>query len=105
MYRRTYLEVNCDKLKNNIINIKQNYPDYEYYFGVVKGNAYGHGGYIINSLISGGVNYLAVSSLEEAIKLRQYNTEIPILVLEPIHLEFLDKCMKYNITITFKGKE
>ena len=30
MYRRTYLEVNCDKLKNNIINIKQNYPDYEY---------------------------------------------------------------------------
>ncbi len=105
MYRRTYLEVNCDKLKNNIINIKQNYPDYEYYFGVVKGNAYGHGGYIINSLISGGVNYLAVSSLEEAIKLRQYNTEIPILVLEPIHLEFLDKCMKYNITITVSNME
>ena len=100
MYRRTYLEVNCENLKNNIINIKQNYPDYEYYFGVVKGNAYGHGGYIINSLIAGGINYLAVSSLEEAIKLRQYNTEIPILVLEPIHLEFLDKCMKYDITIT-----
>ncbi len=105
MYRKTYLEVDCDKLKNNIINIKQNYPDYDYYFGVVKANAYGHGGYIINSLIEGGINYLAVSSLEEAIKLRKYNTEIPILILEPIHLEFLDKCIKYNLTITVSNLE
>ena len=105
MYRKTYLEVDCDKLKNNIINIKENYPDYQYYFGVVKANAYGHGGFIINSLIEGGVNYFAVSSLEEAIKLREYNKEIPILVLEPIHLEYLDKCIKYNITITVSNVE
>lgn len=105
MYRRTYLEVDCEKLKNNIINIKQNYPDYEYYFGVVKANAYGHGGFIINALIEGGINYLAVSSLEEALKLRQYNAEIPILILEPIHLEFLDKCIKYNLTITVSNME
>ena len=105
MYRRTYLEVDCEKLKNNIINIKQNYPGYDYYFGVVKGNAYGHGGFIINSLIEGGVNYLAVSSLEEALKLREFNQEIPILILEPIHLEFLDKCIKNNITITVSNME
>ena len=105
MYRKTYLEINCENLKNNIINIKQNYPDYQYYFGVVKANAYGHGGYIINSLIEGGINYLAVSSLEEALKLRKYNTEIPILLLEPIHLEFLDKCTQNNITITVSNME
>ncbi len=105
MYRRTYLEINCENLKNNIINIKQNYPDYQYYFGVVKANAYGHGSYIINSLIEGGINYLAVSSLEEALKLRKYNTDIPILILEPIHLEFLDKCIKNKITITVSSME
>lgn len=105
MYRRTYLEVDCENLKNNIINIRQNYPNYKYYFGVVKNNAYGHGGYIINSLIEGGINYLAVSSLEEALKLRQFNEEIPILVLEPVHLEFLDKCLKNNITITVSSME
>lgn len=105
MYRRTYLEVDCENLKNNIINIKENYPGYDYYFGVVKANAYGHGGYIINSLIEGGINYLAVSSLEEAIKLREFNTEIPILILEPIHLEYLDKCIKYNITISVSNME
>lgn len=105
MYRKTYLEVDCKKLKNNIINIKQNYPDYKYYFGVVKANAYGHGAYIINSLIDGGINYLAVSSLEEAITLRNYNTEIPVLVLEPIHLEYLEECIKHNITITVCNKK
>ena len=105
MYRRTYLEVDCKKLENNIINIRKNYPGYDYYFGVVKGNAYGHGSYVINSLIKGGINYLAVSSLEEAIKLREYNTEIPILILEPIHLEFLDKCLINDITITVSNME
>lgn len=105
MYRRTYLEVDCKKLENNIINIRKNYPRYDYYFGVVKGNAYGHGSYVINSLIKGGINYLAVSSLEEAIKLREYNTEIPILILEPIHLEFLDKCLINDITITVSNME
>lgn len=103
MYRQTYLEVDCEALKNNIINIKENYPDYTYYFGVVKANAYGHGAYIINSLIDGGVNYLAVSSLEEAIDLRKYNTEIPILVLEPIHLQYIEDAIKNNITITISN--
>lgn len=105
MYRNTYLEVNCDDLKDNIIEIKNKYPDYKYYFGVVKANAYGHGGYIINSLIEGGINYLAVSSLEEAIDLRKYNNEIPILVLEPIRLEYIKECILNNITITVSNVE
>lgn len=105
MYRKTYLEVDCQKLKHNIINIKENYPDYKYYIGVVKANAYGHGGYIINSLIAGGINYLAVSSLEEALDLRKYNTEIPILILEPIHIEHIEECIKNNITITISNSE
>lgn len=105
MYRQTYLEVDCETLKNNIINIKENYPDYEYYFGVVKANAYGHGAYIINSLIEGGINYLAVSSLEEAIDLRKYNTEIPVLVLEPINLKYIEDAIQNNITITISNIE
>lgn len=47
-----------------------------------------------------GINYLAVSSLEEAIKLRKVNNEIPVLCLEPIDLDYIDICIKNNITIT-----
>jgi len=101
MYRKTYVEVNIDNLKNNVKNIINYYNNYEYYFGVVKGNCYGHGTtYVINELIECGVNYLAVSSLEEALQARKINKKIPILSLEPIRLEYIDICIKNDITIT-----
>lgn len=101
MYRKTYVEVNIDNLKNNVKNIVNYYNNYKYYFGVVKGNCYGHGIiYVINELIESGVNYLAVSSLEEALEARKINKRIPILSLEPIRIEYIDICIKNNITIT-----
>lgn len=101
MYRKTYVEVNIDNLKNNVKNIVDYYNNYDYYFGVVKGNCYGHGmTYVINELIESGINYLAVSSLEEALEARQINKKIPILSLEPIRVEYIDICIKNNITIT-----
>ena len=36
MYRKTYVEINCDKLENNIKKIIKTYNGYKYYFGVVK---------------------------------------------------------------------
>ena len=101
MYRKTYVEVNIDNLKSNVKNIVNYYNNYDYYFGVVKGNCYGHGTtYVINELIESGINYLAVSSLEEAIEARQINKKIPILCLEPIRTEYTDICIKNNITMT-----
>lgn len=99
MYRNTYASINCDKLKNNIKQIIAYHNKYQYYFGVVKANAYGHGDYIVNHLIAGGVNYLAVSSLEEAISVRKY-TDIPVLCLEPINLNYIDEIVKNNVTLT-----
>ena len=104
MYRKTYALINCDILKQNIKNIKENYK-YKYYIGVVKANAYGHGDYIVNSLIEGGINYLAASSLEECLNIRKRNEEIPILCLEPIDHEYLNICEKYNITVTIPDYE
>ncbi len=104
MYRNTYALIDCNILTNNIQNIKENY-NYEYYIGVVKANAYGHGDYIINSLIKGGINYLAASSLEECLNIRKRNETIPILCLEPINHEFLNICEVNNITITISDYE
>ena len=101
MIRKTYVEVNIDNLKNNVKNIVNNYNKYNYFIGVVKGNCYGHGvTYVINELIESGINYLAVSSLEEALEARNVNKKIPILCLEPIAIEYLDICIKNKITIT-----
>ena len=100
MYRKTYAKINGDHLKENVMEIKKKYSGYEYYFGVVKNNAYHHGIKVIQDLIAGGINYLAVSSLEEAIDARKYHQDIPILCLEPIHAEYVHDCINSNITLT-----
>ena len=105
MYRNTFVEININNLQDNVKNIKNYFNDYKYYFGVVKGNAYGHDIHIIDYLIESGINYLAVSSLEEALKLREVNKDIPVLCLEPIDLEYLDICIKNKITIVIHDYE
>ncbi len=100
MYRKTYVEINENNLKSNIENIRKNYPDYKYYFGVVKGNAYSHGMHIVSSLIDGGINYLAVSSLEEALEIRKYNKDIPILCFGYINIKDINIAINNNITIS-----
>ena len=105
MYRKTYVEIDCNKLENNIKEIKNKYNDYKYYIGVVKANCYGHGIETIKYLIKGGINYLATSSLEEALKIRKLYKDISILVLEPIHYEDILVATKNNIDITIDNKD
>ena len=100
MYKKTYVEVNLDNIKNNVKTIITKYNKYKYRIGMVKSDAYSHGMYIINSLIESGINYLAVSSLDEAIKIREYNKNIPVLVTEIIDLDVIDTAINENITIT-----
>lgn len=100
MYRPTYIEIDGNIIEHNAKEIMSKYQGYKYYFAVVKNNAYHHGIYIINYLINAGINYLAVSSLEEALEIRKYNLEIPVLCLEPIDLQYIHDAVNNNITIT-----
>lgn len=105
MYRNTFIEINVDNLENNVREIINKYPDYKYYFGVVKGNAYGHSDKIAKYLAQAGINYLAVSSLEECISIRKDGVTVPVLCLEPIAIEYIEECLEYDITITLPDFE
>lgn len=100
MYRNTYVKICGETLTENARKIIETYPSYRYYIGVVKAGAYGHGEYVIKDLIRGGINYLAVSSLEEALACRRYEKEIPILVMEPVSLEHTEVFIQNGITMT-----
>lgn len=100
MYRNTYVEINLDNMYNNVKSLVKSYSDYKYYIGVVKSNAYGHGSYCAKTMIKAGINYLAVSNLQEAKNIRMYNKDIPILCLEPINVKFIEEAIENNITIT-----
>ncbi len=103
MYRRTYATIDGTILEENVKKIKENYKDYKYYIGVVKNNAYHHGIRVVQNLIRGGINYLAVSSLEEAMSTRKITRSTPILVLEPVDLTFIDDVINNKITITIES--
>ena len=104
MQRQTYALIDGSQIEKNVKNIINNYPDYRYYFGVVKNNAYHHGIKSVVDMERGGINYFAVSSLEEAIDVRKY-TKKPILCLEIIPTMFLDDVINNDITLTIDSLE
>ena len=100
MYRNTYAKINLDNIKSNVETIISNFNNYKYYIGVVKADTYGHNGNeVIKSIIDGGCNYLAVSSLDEAMEIRK-DFSIPILCLGIIDTKYIDICIENNIDIT-----
>ena len=104
MIRKTYELINLKKLENNVRTIVNSSNNYKYHIAVVKANCYGLGIKSVKSILLGGANYLAVSSLEEALKIRKI-TNTRILVLEPIDTKYIDKAYKNNITLTISSLE
>ena len=81
------------------------YYNFKYYFGVVKADCYGNGIKCVKTIIESGCNYLAVSSLDEALEIREKIKNIPILCLGIIDSKYISLCIKNNITITVSSLE
>lgn len=100
MYRKTNANIYLNNIKDNVNKIIKKYNDYKYYIGVVKADSYGHNGYeVVKAIISGGCNYLAVSSLDEALEIRKH-FDIPILCLGIINSKYISICEEKNIDVT-----
>ena len=106
MHRHTYVEVNLNNIKNNIKKIINKCNNYDYYFGVVKADSYGHySNKVIKSIIDAGINYLAVATLDEALEIRKEFLDIPILILGIVDIKYINLCCDNNITICLSNKE
>lgn len=106
LYRSTYIKINLKNIQENVHKIIQKYNNYNYYFGVVKADCYGHQDLsVVESIIKGGCNYLVVALLEEAISIRKKFKNIPILCLGIIPANYLNIAEKNNITITINSKD
>lgn len=100
MYRETYAKIYIKNITYNVQTIINNYKGYKYYIGVVKADSYGHNtSKVIQAIIDGGCNYLAVSSLDEALTIRK-DFDIPILCLGIINSKYMDICVKNKIDVT-----
>ena len=104
--KRSWLEIDCDILKNNYFIYRSKLPDEVDIMAVVKANAYGHGDIEVSKMLQqNGVSHFAVSNLHEAISLREAGIEGEILILGYTPLKFADLLTKYDITQTLISEE
>lgn len=99
-YRDTWAEIDLDAITHNVKQIKDLHPTKEI-FAVVKANGYGHGDAEVSKVaIEAGVSCLAVSGLDEALRLRNSGIEVPILVLGMTRLKDVPLAAENNISVT-----
>lgn len=103
MYRRVYAKIDLDAIKHNIKAVRKRVDSKV--MAVVKANAYGHGAERVSKEIADLVDYFAVATIEEAVKLRENNIKTPILILGYLSPEYFDMLVKYNIEQTIFDKE
>lgn len=100
------LEIKTEDLENNIIKLQERAGDKKI-IAVVKGNGYGLGfDKFIEVLLGHGINYLAVSSVEEAIELADKKIKATVLCMEATSVESEIRELLYkDVTVTVGNNE
>lgn len=99
MYRNTWMEINLDALYENVIRTKEMCA--KKYIAVVKANAYGNGDWMVSkTCLEAGADMLAVSSLDEAMMLRNKGYEGKLLILGATNAEDADLLIQHHISTT-----
>ena len=97
-YRESYIDINLNNIEYNINTIRNN--SNKLFIAVIKANGYGLGDLELAKIaIKCNAIYLAVSSLDEAISLRDKGVEHPILILGYVDVSNLNLVREYKFTI------
>ena len=99
--RRTWAEIDLDALKHNYTQLRKRVGSDVKFLGVVKADAYGHGSVQVSRVLQQmGADYLAVSSLDEAMELRANGIAMPVMILGHTPREEVYKLIENDITQT-----
>lgn len=103
---RAWTEIDLSKISHNVEEVRKLIPSTSKIMAIVKANAYGHGDVACaKELVKCGIDFFGVSSIDEAVNLRENGIKEEILILgytPPIHFPLL---VKYNILQTFVSLE
>ena len=101
----TLMEIDLNKLKSNTKFLCKSYSDYTYKIANLKDNAYGMGLSIVNTLVNNGINYILVGPIKDALEIRKYNNEVPVLVNYWVTEEEVFDAINNDITLTITSLE
>ena len=104
-YSRAWVEIDYEAIKHNVKAIQKRVGKTKI-MGIVKANAYGHGDVACaKKLVECGIDFLAVSSLDEAIKLRNNDIKVDILILGYTPKILFSKLNEYHLIQTLISLE
>jgi len=96
--RPAWIEIDLAQLKRNFQIINQDKPAELQLLSVVKDEGYGHGALEVSRIaIECGVRILGLSTLDEAIALREKGIKVPILLLGDRAESELPWCLAYDL--------
>ncbi len=105
-YRPTWAEINLNNLEYNFKQIKKSISPQTKIMVTVKADAYGHGIIKVSRrLVSCGVDYLGVASIDEGIQLRRAGIKIPVLILGMALKSDINPIFKYGLTPSVCSEE
>ncbi len=97
--RPAWIEIDLRQLRRNFQLINQDKPRQLRHLAVVKDEAYGHGALpVATAAVAAGAAFLAVSTLEEAMALREAGLRSRILILGDRHEAELPWCVAHELT-------
>ena len=97
--RRTWAEIDLDALAHNYRMLRAHVGPAVKFLGVVKADGYGHGAIQVSRTLEAlGADYLAVSSIDEAMELRHNGIAMPILILGHTPREQVKNLIDLHIT-------
>lgn len=98
-YYNVQAEVDLDAIRHNIIEMKKHIRKTTKLLAVIKADAYGHGAVAVARALEDLADYFAVAHAPEAVELRRYGIQTPILILGYCAPEEYETLLKHNITI------
>lgn len=97
MYRNTWMEVDLDAIAENVRKLKETCG--KKIIAVLKADAYGCGdSHVAQAALESGAEMFAVSSLDEAMMLRNEGFDIPVLILGATDAEGIPAMIENNIS-------
>ncbi|MCM8784869.1 MAG: alanine racemase [Candidatus Omnitrophica bacterium] len=103
METRTWIEVDVEKIRRNILKVKN--LTGKKILASVKCNLYGMGIENVAEKIDDLVDFYGVACLDEALELKKLNLKKPILIMGSILPENVEQCILNNIRITLCNDE
>ena len=99
---KAHIEIDIEVLKKNVNKLFKCFNTYDKKIIDVSDNNFGLGIFLASIYEELDIDYLFTSSLNDAIKIRKYSRDIPVLIKESVTSENIYDAINNNITLTIK---